>query len=198
MTVTQIIQFPAHDAAATLQAINKAAPEDVIQGTLIQDKSTAQAIVEWQGTSDEIAPDVPSSSSFRIDLARPALGPKGPATAPVVEYVHTFFPVSKVTPEFKKKIEDDFVRFNELFLMIGLVGEMGCTMGWSVDEVNYAGIEGEKAVGFVVIRGWDTMANFEKVMSLDKTREVLSILFGWGAPYKMWHVAREDGARGSL
>ena len=83
-------------------------------------------------------------NSFHIALDKSPFGSEGIATAPVVEYVQTYFPASLITPSFQRKIEDDFKKFDEIF-SVGVTGDVGYVVGWVVEEQEHQSIDGEKA-----------------------------------------------------
>ncbi|MCJ1442629.1 MAG: hypothetical protein MMC23_003126 [Stictis urceolatum] len=195
-----------------IEALKEAkTPQHFVLGTHVQDKSAVQIISEWANVQDysnfETTPEFESfissvrgslgapSNILHVDLDRPALGPNGPATANVVEYVQTHFPASQATPEFRKQIEDDFLRFEEAFRN-GVKGHLGMALGWVMEEQEHGSIEGEKAKCFFVARGWESMGDFESFMKTEACKKSLPILLGWKAPFNMWHVERKaiDGA----
>ncbi|KFY16410.1 hypothetical protein V492_01348 [Pseudogymnoascus sp. VKM F-4246] len=175
-------------------------------GTQIKDKGTVQITSEWDGIQDYMNLEATLEySSFtnsvrtlcgkpddilHVILSRSAFGPNGLATAPIVEFVQSYFPASHVTSEFQKQIEEDFVRFDGIYQK-GVKGEIGLAYGWVLEEQGHEGIEGEKAKCFLVARGWQSMEYFEKSVQNDAYEEAIPILFGWNAPWKMWHVERK-------
>ena len=209
MVVTQIIQFGAEPsldqqtssttlndkikkAAKVLKGVNT--PGHFILGTQIQDKGAIQVISEWADVEhpsefEKFIKNVSATcgepqSIFQVSLNRPALGPNGPASANVVEYVQVSFPTSLVTPEFQAKIEEDFSRFEEIFRKAAK-GDSGLVVGWVVEEQEVEGVDGEKARCFFVVRGWESMERFEESVKHDAYKEAVPILFAWNAPFKM-------------
>jgi hypothetical protein len=124
-------------------------------------------------------------------LNRPPLGLEGPATADVVEYAMTSFPVSRMTPEFRARVEADFVKY-EAICAKGMVGDIGHCYGWVLGEREHVSID-EKVQGFLVIHGWKSVEHFRRSTSSDAFREALPIFQAWEAPaevvshYATWH-----------
>ena len=212
MAITEIIQFSVElDAQAphttvdnTIQKAAKAlkgvkTPQHFVFGTPIQDKGAVQITSEWDGVTDyanfEASPEFSSfistlrstygspQSIFHVALDRSAFG-AGLATAPVVEYVQTSFPVSRVTPAFQKQIEADFSRFDEIYKK-GATGNLGWAFGWVLEELDHDDVKGEKTKCFFVMRGWKSMRHFELSVQNDAYKESIPLLFAWNAPFKM-------------
>ena len=53
--------------------------------------------------------------------------------ANVCEYAQSYFPASQVTPEFQKRIEDDFARFDKVLQRKKGIGP-GLATGWIAEE----------------------------------------------------------------
>ncbi|KFX94365.1 hypothetical protein O988_06343 [Pseudogymnoascus sp. VKM F-3808] len=211
MALIEIIHFSAK-AGDTIQKATNALegvknPQHFTIGTQIQNNNTIQITTEWSSVQDlatlQATPEHnsflntvrnscgTSDSIFHVPLTRSAFGTDGPATAPVVEFVQSYFPTSRATAEFQKRIEEDFVRFDEIYRE-GVKGELGWAFGWVIEEQEHGGIEREKAKCLLVMRGWESMDCFEESVKHDKYKEAIPILFAWGAPWKMWHVDQKD------
>ena len=209
MAVIQIIQLGAdssldqHTSSTTLddkiKKITKALegvknPQHFVLGIQIQDKNAIQLTSERTGVEDssDFETFIKSVSTacgeprsiFHVSLDRPAFGANGPATANVVEYVQVSFPTSLATPEFQRKIEGDFSRFEEIF-RVAAKGDLGLAVGWVLEEQEVEEIEGENAKCFFVVRGWESMERFEESVRHDAYTEAAQILFAWNAPFKM-------------
>lgn len=186
------------NAAKALKGVNY--PQHLTFGTHVQEKGNVQITSEWDDVQDhtnfEATPEyrffidsVRSSCGkpgdiFHVSLNRSAFGPNGPATAQVVEFVQNYFPASRATPEFQKKVEGDFVRFDGIYKK-GAKGNLDWASGWVLEEQEHESIKGEKAKCFFIMRGWESMDNFEKSVQNDEYKEAIPILFAWNAPWKM-------------
>ena len=106
------------------------------------------------------------------------------ATSNVVEYVQVWFPSPRLTPEFRKSIEDDFARFSTIFERES-DGDEGLAVGWSVDDEDHPEVQGEKARCFFVMRGWASMERFGRSTQTEAAKEAFPIVFGWLAPFKL-------------
>lgn len=175
-------------------------------GTQIQNQGAVQITSEWDGDQDSVnienTPERDSflqsvrsffgepCSIFHVTLDRSAFGADGPATANVVEFVQTFFPSSRVTPEFQKQIEEDFLRFDEIYKE-GAKGSLSWACGWVLEEQDHENIGGEKAKSFFVTRGWESMKHFEQSVNNHAYKTAIPLLLAWNAPWKMWHVERK-------
>jgi hypothetical protein len=216
MAITEIIHFtaktlpdvqPRTPEDNTIQkAINALkgvkTPRNFFLGKQIQN-GAVQITSEWNGVQDyenfETTPEFTSfiksvhsvfgepNSIFHVDLNKSAFGPDGAATANVVEYVQSYFPVSRVTPEFQKQVEEDFLRFDEIYIQ-GAKGNLSWAFGWVLDEQEHENIKGEKAKCLFVTRGWESMDHFEQSVKTDAYKKSIPILFAWNAPFKMVSV----------
>lgn len=119
-----------------------------------------------------------------VAFNRSAFGPEGPATANVVEFAQNYFPASRVTPEFQKKIEADFLKFDEICRK-GIKGNAGLAFGWVLEKQDHEDIKGENARCLLVMRGWESMGHFEEFVRTDTFQEAIQILLAWNAPYEM-------------
>ena len=175
-------------------------PQHFVLGTQIQDKGAVQITAAWDGVQDysnfKTSPELTSfiksfrnlygepQPIFHVPLNQPAFGPSGPATANVVEYVQVYFPTSLITLSFQRQIEEDFVRFDEIFKK-GSKGDVGLAFGWVLEEQEHEKIEGEKAKCFFITRGWESMDCFEESVKHDAYKEAIPLLLAWNAPFKM-------------
>jgi heme-degrading monooxygenase HmoA len=208
MAVTEIIQFGAGPRPTVDDTIQKAvkalkdvkSPQHFVLGTQVQDKGAVQITSEWDGIQDyanfaaipEFTSFLKSVSStyghphsvFHVALDRSAFGADGPATANVVEYVQTYFPAPRVTPEFQKQVEADFARFDEIYRK-GATGGESWAFGWVLEEQGHEDIRDEKAKCFFVTRGWDSMDLFQQSVQNDAYKEAIPLLLAWNAPFKM-------------
>lgn len=121
---------------------------------------------------------------FHVALNQSAFGPDGPANANVVEHVQNFFAASRKTPEFRKQIKEDFLKFDEIYSK-GATGNSSLAFGWLLEEQEHDENKGEKASCFFVIRGWESMDHFEQSVKHDAYKEAIPLLFAWNAPWKM-------------
>lgn len=164
-------------------------------GTLVSDSSAVQITAEWEDDHEihpgwsHITDNVKDyigqpNSIIHISLNEPALGPDGPGTANVVEFAASYFPVSQATPEFKKQIEADFLKFDRTAIK-GLKGASGLSYGWVSEEQDHQDISGEKAACFLIMRGWESFSHFEAGTQSPEFKEAAPILFSWGAPFEM-------------
>ncbi|KAH8810793.1 hypothetical protein F5884DRAFT_668383 [Xylogone sp. PMI_703] len=185
-------------ATETLSKIKP--PQPFVFGTQVQDKGTIQITSELDAVQDNVDLETIVESSsfikalhnacgeprniFHVDLSRSAFGPDGLATANVIECVQNYFPASRVTPEFQKRIEKDFLKFDEIYSK-GAKGNLSWASGWVLEEQEHRDIKGEKAKCFFVIRGWESMDHFEESLKNDAYKEAIPLLFAWNAPWKM-------------
>lgn len=186
------------NAANSLKGVT--IPQHFSLGIQVQDKGTIQIISEWNGVQDhanlEATPEYRSfinsvrnscgtpDNIFHIPLNRSAFGPDGAATGPVVEFVQNYFPTSRVTPEFQKRVEEDFERFDGIYRK-GAKGNLSWSSGWMLEEQEHESIKGEKAKCFFIARGWESMDFFEQAVQNDAYKEAIPILFAWNSPWKM-------------
>lgn len=201
-------------AVEALKAINPSHP--FVLGTHTRDQGVLQITSELEDTQDfvnfETTPQLKSvlqnirspndapPTIFHVALNKPALGSRGQglASANEVEYAQNFFPASQVTPEFQKKIEEDFNKFDEMYREEAR-GNVGCAYGWTVEEVEHSDIKGP-ARCFVVIRGWKDGHSFQKSVQTNAFKKAIQLLYAWKAPYKlvsvcsgqMGHCAKAD------
>lgn len=193
-----VVESKTQKAVEALRVINPS--HQFVLGTHIHDESVLQITSDLDDTQElvnfETTPQLNSflqtarssydtpPSIFHVALNRPALGSGGPAAATAVEFAQNFFPTSQVTPEFQKKIEGDFLKFDEIYREEA-EGNAGCAYGWTVEELEHSDIKGELARCFVVIRGWENTASFEKSINTDAFKKAIPLLYAWGAPYKL-------------
>ncbi|KFZ11349.1 hypothetical protein V501_04807 [Pseudogymnoascus sp. VKM F-4519 (FW-2642)] len=199
-TINDTIQ----NAANALKGVK--IPQYFALGTQVQDKRSVQITSEWDGIQNYTNLEATSEYSsftdsvcnscgkpddiFHVVLSRPAFGSDRPVAAPVVEFVQSYFPESRVTPEFQRGIEEDFARFDKIYKK-GVKGDLGLSSGWVLEEQEHENIEDEKAKCFIIARGWESMDCFEQSVQNDAYKEAIPILFAWNAPWKMWHVERK-------
>ncbi|KAJ5856461.1 uncharacterized protein N7529_010405 [Penicillium soppii] len=207
MSVVSVIQFDAKSAppAVVLDKVQEALeginprPEFVF-GPQIQDQDILQITSEQKGPGSESTPHSSSlmvnlhilsetQTVFHIALNRPAFGPNGFAKANVTEFALSYFPASRVTPEFQTQIQTDFLDFERIYSPAA-TGSRGWASGWLLEEQNHEGLKGEKAKCFCVMRGWDSMDLFQKSLESDAYKEAIPVLFNWQVPFKMWHIQR--------
>ncbi|KAJ5408522.1 hypothetical protein N7509_002405 [Penicillium cosmopolitanum] len=189
-------------------------PVDFVLGTHHQDKNAIQITFEHRGSAKSTTSERslgPGSlsevisgfydapfRSFRVNLDNSVFGPAGFATANAVEFVLSYFPTSSFNAEFQKKIEDDFIRFDEIYSP-ATTGDQGLVYGWLEGEQPLEDVDGGSAKCFFVMRGWNSMDGFEASIKTEAYKEAIPLLLGWNAPFKMssgmWSVNREIPAR---
>lgn len=173
-----------------VQSVRELSPRHFTIGTRVQDNRTVQITSEWAaGSPDDTDSPSPSPSmgrSFNVALNRSAFSSDGPATATanVVEFAQSYFPASRITPEFQRQIEGDFLRFEEI-CSGAAEGNLGLAFGWVLEEQEHGEVVGEKAKCFLVVRGWESMDAFEWLVGSEAYREAVQILFAWGVPFEM-------------
>ncbi|GAM43685.1 hypothetical protein TCE0_060r18696 [Talaromyces pinophilus] len=182
------------------------APQHIVFGVKVQEKGIIQISSEWNDAQDDTNPTSTQDYSsfinrirgsgselqnvYHVTLNRTAFGTDGPATGNVVEYVLNYFPASRVTPEFQKQVEDDFLEFDEAYVK-GVRVDTSVAYGWVLEEQSHEDVKGEKAKCFLVSRGWTSMDHFEQSVKTDAYKKAIPILLGWNAPWKMWHVEQK-------
>ncbi|CAG5141391.1 uncharacterized protein ALTATR162_LOCUS923 [Alternaria atra] len=211
MTVTQIIHFRAPSASeadsqahTAVKALKGAkAPENYVLGTQIQDKRNLQLTSEWHDPKAESSKE---ADKYRETVIKTLGNPEkmfhvsfkdgdsafdngGPLSSPLVEFVQIYFPASKVTEDFRSKIEKEFKKFDDMCAKV-VKGNGGLAYGWVLEEQEHKDVK-EKAKCFFVSRGWEGMQYFEDVIKTEEYKEAVQILLGWQAPWDMWHVKRE-------
>ncbi|KAH8703017.1 hypothetical protein BGW36DRAFT_354456 [Talaromyces proteolyticus] len=212
MVVTEIIDFGGEPlnvknlirkVAVALEGVKNS--QHIAFGTKVQENG-AQILSEWDGAQDGTNPSriqeyssfinsVRSSggelqSLYHVALNRSAFGTDGPATGNMIEYVQNYFPASRVTPEFRKRVEDDFLKFDEIYTKEVRV-DTSVAYGWVLEEQDHENVKGEKARCFLVCRGWESMDHFEQSVKTDAYKKAIPILLAWNAPWKMWHVEQK-------
>ena len=110
----------------------------------------------------------------------------GPAAANVVEYVQSYFPASRVTPELQKQVGADYSKFDEIFSKRAK-GRVSIASGWVLEEQEhkYDNIKGEKAKCFFVVSGWESMDRFDHSVNTDAFKETIPLLLSWNASVKL-------------
>lgn len=207
MVVLEILDLSreAFDAESLIRKVAGAfdgvkAPQHIVYGVKVQDKSTIQISSEWDDSQEDTSPistrdhrsfinRVRESGGelqnvFHVTLNRSAFGANGPATENVVEYVLNYFPASHVTPEFQRQVEKNFLKFDEVYVK-GVRVDTSVAYGWVLEEQSHQDVKGEKAKCFLVSRGWKTMDRFEQSLKTDAYKEAIPILLEWNAPWKM-------------
>lgn len=61
-------------------------------------------------------------------------------------------------------------------------GEISLSTGWSEPHANLQGVEVQS---WVVARGWQGMAFFEKAVASDEFKRCIGILMDWGAEFAL-------------
>jgi heme-degrading monooxygenase HmoA len=199
MAVAEIMHFsPPTTLDDTIEKAVKAlkgvrTPQHFVIGTQVQDKGALQIMSEWDGVQDyaDFGRSVRNicgepHNVFRVVLDRSAFEADGPAAANVVEFVQTYFPASRVTPELQKQVEADYSKFDEIFSK-GAKGRVSRASGWVLEEQEhkYDNIKGEKAKCFFVVTGWESMDRFDRSVNTDAFKEAIPLLLSWNAPFKM-------------
>lgn len=200
MAVIQITQYSSDGATTKVNEVieklgNQATIRRLAIGTRVQTPNTIQVVLEREALSSADAASSPlltelentfggAQKSFQVDISPSPFSADSPATVEFVEYVTTWFPVSQATPEFRRNIESEFMKFNEV-IMREADGRIGLSIGWGVEEQDNTEVKNEKAVPFFAMTGWRSMQQFEKLTKTDSFKEAAPILMGWGAPYQM-------------
>lgn len=122
--------------------------------------------------------------SYHAELKDSAFGDSGPATFEVVEYVLSYFPASRITPEFRASVEKTMKDFDDIYKQ-GASGGEHWTFGWVEEGIIHDEIQDEPVKGFLVVRGWDAMEQFEASIQTEEFRKSLPLLLSWNAPHKM-------------
>lgn len=208
MPFFEIIQFDANsflgpDTPTTynekiqkvIRGINELNPRpEFVLGTQHQNENTIQITVEYPANE----PILDSSpllktigtlygapfNTFRVNLEQPVLGPAGLASANVVEFVLSYFPISRITPEFQKQVQGDFLKFDEVYSPAA-TGSRGWASGWLEGEQPHENFNGELTKCFLVVRGWDSMKYFETSVKSEAYGKAIPLLLAWNAPWKM-------------
>jgi quinol monooxygenase YgiN len=216
MAATQIITF---NVNPILEADDQRTVDDVIQeavkalreasssrqfvlGAQVQDNGIVQMTSKWDSSvaqgSDSLLESLssalgPVEDIYHVVFHQEAVENDDPTTANVVEFVQTRFPVSRISPEFQREIEKDFLRFDEIYLE-EVKGHLGCTYGWVLETQK---IEGEDVKSFFVMRGWESMDSFEQSTQTDAFKKSIPILLGWNAPFRMVRISSYKLVTGS-
>lgn len=194
-TSIALFQAPATGAQEAVQkplrSLEAASSPETVIGTQVQDPNIILLTSEASNFEDQplfrAIKDLcgQPTSSYQVDLEESALGPGGAASAPYVEFVANYFPVSRLTPDFRAQVEADFAKFNGICKSIAH-GDLGLSTGWSVDEVDHQDVTDEKTKVFLIMRGWRSMEDFENITKHEKFEsEAIPILLAWKAPFKM-------------
>jgi hypothetical protein len=182
MATIQITQVNFPSSLSSLQdALSTFDETKFVLGTKIQDEKVAQLT-----TSPPAAPPASLGTPLAIHTARlnaPFFGADNPGSAPVIEYVLIYFANSRITPEFRKRIEIDFAAFDVLAKK-GARGDIGVASGWVDESLTHESIQ-EPATGYLVARGWEAMEDFENVLKTVEYAEAIPLLLAWEAPFEM-------------
>ena len=197
MAITQIATFKAPSGGIddaiqqVLKALGAPLPQNIALGAPVQDKDVIQLTASDTGKIEDNAAFQSlrsicgePTSTYHADLNNPTFGANGPATAPLVEYVVQAFPVSRLTPEYTKQVETDFEKFFYACKAVSKA-DIGVAWGWSTREQEHEGVAGEKTRPFIVVRGWETMADFEHQVSQPEWKEEVPALLAWKVPGKL-------------
>lgn len=201
MAIIQIMQFDSSSISSEValevkiqQISQHHLPEHVTISTKWQEPHIVQVVVERDAASslDPLTQELDTllgklTNSFHVDVNPSPFTSPSPATVDYVEYVTTFFPVSKATPEFRESVVTDFMRFNEIVLTECKEYRIGISIGWS-EELDAPEIQGEKAVAFFATTGWKTLAEMDRLMQTEAFAKAQPIVMGWGAPFKMVRI----------
>lgn len=172
-------------------------------GTQVPDEHVIQVVAELEGSGAPAAGRNALIQSLHDSLGGPQVSMTAEvspspfaagaaATSNVVEYVQVWFASSRLTPEFRASIEDDFARFNAIFTKES-DGDEELTSGWSMDDEDHPEVKAEKARCFFVMRGWASMERFVKSTQTDAAKEAFPIVFGWQAPFKLVRLRAHCG-----
>lgn len=174
---SETIQVPSGDAQLVI-GTNVTEPETVQVTAYGNGDFNAQSkiIVTTLGQPD---------NTLKLEIAISSNPSEGFLGANIVEYVRSVFPTSTLTPEFRKKIQDDFLEFESIYAKNAIPGHRGWVAGWTVEDQDHSEVKDEKSRSFVVVRGWDSMKDFQAALETPQFKEAIPILFGWGAPHKM-------------
>lgn len=194
MVSTWIVLFQASSNGLTdtlqkaLQSEERSSSQSTIAGLKVQDRNVVQLTSDAASLEERnLYRSLRSScgepkASLHVNFNNNALGSEGSATAPVLEVIANYFPASRVTPDFQQQIQADFEDFDRLCKTMAN-GDLGLSHGWSVDEVDH---QGEKSRPFFILRGWQSMQDFENLTAQEKFRqEAIPKLMAWKAPFEM-------------
>lgn len=198
MAITKIALFKAPTGGDSEEVVRtalhesqKSSEQGSVAGFQIQDRSVIQVTSENHGHEDaDLLRQLRNScahptETFDAELNRLALETKGPATSPLLEVVVNYFPASRVTPDFRKQIEAEFLEFDSICRSVA-EGDGGLAYGWSVDELDHDEVKEDKTRPFFILRGWRSMEDFDNLTKLEKFgKDAIPILMVWKAPFKM-------------
>lgn len=208
MPVTEIIRFESspsieddaiREAIETLRESKRARHENL--GVEVQQPNAVQITAEWDedhqvhpGSSsitDSVKPYLGTPRSvFHVTFNQPAFGPDGAATSSVIEFAANYFPVSRLTPEYMRKIHDDFLEFDRI-CKEGLKGSGGMSYGWVHEEQDHPSVKDEMVKCFLITRGWESFEHFQRSTETEAVKKALPILFAWNAPHEIVRVSNE-------
>ena len=213
MTTVQIMQFDIakqHEASieeiireATTLIQNASSVQSFTIGTELEDKNALQILIQDSDPANSTTTtellnslsthSITPSTTFHLTFTNTPFTLSDLITAPVVEHAQSWFPLSEATPAFKQRIEQDFDKFTEIFKRESK-GDIACGYGWVEEELDNEDVKGKKAASFVVARGWETFEDFKMSTNTESFKEAAPILYGWGAPHRMWFVVRRSGS----
>ena len=172
-------------------------------GTELEDKIALQILIEDSESTNGPTTNVLNAlrtstttqpTNLQITFSTSPFALSGPAAAPIIEYVQSWFPISKVTSAFRQQVERDFINFTHIFKR-ETKGDVGWSYGWVDGQLEKEDVEGGKAIGFIIARGWETIEAFRASTATESFKEAIPILYAWGAPHRMWFVERKGGRR---
>lgn len=209
MPIVEVIPFPAEPDVATESPNKKSSnlmeelinfaktttgPSYLAVGTAAKDKTEVQLTVEWDNTTDYSA--LQSSNTYKLFITHLHLAcgkphtilgtvveksvfeSGGPMESEVVEFAHNQFPISRVTPEFKLRVKTDFSKFDDIFKTEAL-GGTSWVADWLPKEHHHEDVKDEPTNSFLVIRGYDSMKQYEGSIQTEAFRKSLPILLAW-------------------
>jgi heme-degrading monooxygenase HmoA len=180
MTTVKITQLTASSITNDLQEM-LSVNDSYYLGTKIQDKSIIQLTTPPSARlpsslNNAIAP-------YTVRFNAPFFGATNAGSAHVVEHVLITFFNSRVTPNFRARIEADFAAFDNI-VKRGAHGNLGVASGWVEEPLTHESLD-EDATGFVVVRGWETMEDFENLLKTSEYAKAIPLLMAWEAPFEM-------------
>ena len=165
--------------------------QESVAGIQIQDRNTIQVTTDASSLEDsnlfrtlrETCGE--PKETYHVNFDTSPLSTNGAATAPVVEVVPNFIPVSRLTPEFRAQVEADFQKFDGICKTMA-EGDAGLSYGWGMEEQDHDDVKGEKVRPFFIMRGWRSMRDFENLTKQQRFgKEAIPILLAWEAPFRM-------------
>jgi hypothetical protein len=158
---------------------------------IFPDKSIVQDTAEWEEMQDHIdfmnstefpefykmvtAPLGEPRRMFHIALNRSLFESGGPATSKVTEFVELYFPASQVTTAFQEAFAEKWSAFEEIYTE-GSKAVESVASGWVFEEQDYAKVKDGKAKSFVVVRGWDSMEQYETAQKTERFEKAFGMM----------------------